>query len=122
MSDKHSRHLADNVHDPACGHCMTLQRWIDKWNAFVADSEEADWFLSVNHLAPGAMPKVWFRYFGPDFMAGVSVTRKGGKRPRRLTAVGTSIQGALENLAHEVAEYLYPSEKRKQAVAKETRP
>ncbi len=105
---EHARHLATNTDAPSCDACRALNHFMETWNDFVLDNDDAQAFVQINNLAPATCPRVWFRYFGPDFMADVVVTKPGNKRSRRLKATGKSIHEALASLAHEVASYLHP--------------
>lgn len=82
---------------------------VETINKFLV-TEDAQLFVQVTNLAPISLPKIWMRYFGADFMAEAKVIRGGNKRTRRITATGSTIAETMENLASNVASYLYPVE------------
>ncbi len=84
------------------------KQFMAEFNAFMAQ-EEPQWFIQIINLAgAGSMPRIWLRYFGIDFMAECRVLRPNNKNHRRITATGPTIEECLNNLASNVAGYLYP--------------
>ena len=79
-----------------------------EWNAFMNQDEPQLFVQIINLAGVGANPSIGLRYFGADFMAECSVLRPQNKRPRRIKATGTTIEETLNNLASNVAGYLYP--------------
>ena len=108
MIDEHGRHLDENRRVLGCNDCQDVALLMEKINAGLA-KEEAQWFVQIDNLVDGlACPNVLLRYFSGDFMAEAPILKRGGKRPRRITATGESIEEALNNLAQKAAAYLYP--------------
>lgn len=93
-----------------CDECTA--EYMQEQDAFMA-TDDAQSFCQVTNLAPGSRPTIWMRYFGNDFMAEVKVSREGKVQRRRITATGDTIAETLENLAANVAEFLYPVAKPK---------
>ena len=86
-----------------------VNEFMENWNEFMVRAEP-QMFVQIMNLGDASTnPKVWLRYFGIDFMAECRVLRPKNKRRRRITATGATIEETLNNLASNVAEYLFPA-------------
>ena len=84
-----------------------VQGFVAAYNEFIV-GEEPQLFMQIINLDMGCTPRVWLRQLGLDFMADCRVLRPKNKRARRITATGPTIEETLNNLASNVAAYLYP--------------
>ena len=86
-----------------------INEFVEEWNAFMMQDEPQLFMQIINLAGAGARPQIWLRYMGLDFMADCRVLRPGNKRTRRIKATGPTIEECLNNLASNVAGYLYPA-------------
>ena len=86
-----------------------VEGFVKEWNAFMMQDEPQLFLQIINLAGAGARPQIWLRYAGIDFMADCRVLRPGNKRRTRIKATGPTIEECLNNLASNVAGYLYPT-------------
>ncbi len=85
-----------------------VNEFVEEWNAFMVKDEPQLFMQIINLAGAGARPQIWLRYAGCDFMADCRVLRPGNKRRAHIKATGPTIEETLNNLASNVAAYLYP--------------
>ena len=82
------------------------EKTIAEW-AMAQARDDAQEFMQVINLGAN-MPTVWFRIIGGDFMPSCQVRRPGNKNWRTIEAIADGRAECLEQLAANVAAYLYP--------------